>query len=120
MNSIKCFDVAKMVIEEATNRFAPIFKEVSERKDTLQQYCEAIDDLCNQFGGISYEVEVDEIAMTISIRVDCTDIHISGNNKTFLQLAERAITIAFAPGENSKNIIMEFVFPSIWENRSLR
>lgn len=41
MNSIKCFDVAEMVIEEATNRFAPIFKEDTERKDILQQYCEA-------------------------------------------------------------------------------
>ena len=114
MNSIRCFDVAEMVIEEATNRFAPIFKEDPERKDILKQYCEAIDELCSQFGGNSYEVEVDEIEMTISIRVECTDIQISDEKKLFIQLAERAVKHAFTPGEDGKTIIMEYVFPSIW------
>ena len=115
MCNIKCFDIVETVIDEAATRFSPTFHEKEERKAILKQYCEAIDILCNLFVGESIEVEIDEIKMTISIRMECKEIRMDPKNKLFIQLAERAIALNFSPNDDGNGIIIEFVFPSIWE-----
>ena len=115
MCNIKCFDIVESVTDEATTRFSPYFHEHGERKAILKQYCEAIDILCYLFDGESIEVEVDETKLTISIRLKCPEIRMEPKNKLFLQLAERTTALNFYPNENENGIIIEFVFPSIWE-----
>lgn len=115
MSAVKCFDVVESVTEEATQRFAPVFTENQERKDILKQYCEAIDQLIDDISGSSIEVEVDEIKMTISIAIGCEEIIIYPDNDLFYKLAERALVIKFYPDEDDQSMVMEFVFPSIWE-----
>ncbi len=116
MCTIKCFDIVETVTDEATARFSPIFHEHEERKTILKQYCEAIDTLCELYRGESIEVGVNEIKMTISIRMEFQEIRMEPENKLFLQLAERTTTLIFSPNENGNSIIIEFVFPSIWEH----
>ena len=59
MALVNCFDVVEMVTEEATSRFAPLFRENREAKNVLHQYCEVLDALAQEFNGESFEVEVD-------------------------------------------------------------
>lgn len=114
MARINCFDVVKIVTEEATSRFAPLFRENREAKNILHQYCEVLDALAQEFDGESFEVEVDEIQMTIGIKLECPDIVIQSDKHRFYALARRALEIRFSHGEND-TVAVEFVFPSIWE-----
>ena len=112
--SFNCFDVVEMVMEEANIRFAPLFRENREAKDILRQYCDVLDELAQEFGGESFEVEVDEINMTIGIKFECPDIVIPSPTHRFYTLAKRALEIRFSHGEGDMAAV-EFVFPSIWE-----
>lgn len=115
MSTVKCFDVVESVTEEATKRFAPIFRENAERKDILKQYCSALDQLIEDISGNSIEVEVDEIKMTVSVAIGCDEVIIYPDNDLFYKLAERALVMKFYPDEDDQSMVMEFVFPSIWE-----
>lgn len=111
---VKCYDTVSMVIDEATSRFAPLWKENRESKRILAQYCRVIDDLVNEFDGESLEVDVDEIQMTISIKIECQDITLESQKHKYYGLASRAVSFGFSVSNNG-NLVVEFVFPSIWE-----
>ena len=111
---VKCFDAVSMVVDEATAQFAPIWKENKERKQILKQYCDAIDALSNEFGGESFEVDVDDIKMTISIKLECHDMILDSQKHKYYDLAKRALSFGFSVSE-SGNLVVEFVFPRIWE-----
>ena len=114
MALVNWFDVVEMVTEEATSRFAPLFRENREAKNVLHQYCDVLDALAQEFNGESFEVEVDEIQMTIAIKLECPDIVIQSEEHKFYMLAQRALAVRFSHGEND-TVAVEFVFPSIWE-----
>lgn len=112
-NSVKCFDVVSMVTEEATKQFSPIWRANEERLDILKQYCEAIDSVAEEFGGIAYEVEVDDIEMTVSIIMECEGIIITSKKHVLYVLLENAVQFGFSVSE-SGNLAVQFVFPSLW------
>lgn len=114
MSLINCFDTVEMVVEEANKQFAPIWKMNKERYNILKQYCDIIDSLSAEYGGESFEVEIDDIAMTVAITMDCLDMIIDRDNQKFLSLAQRTISIGFSVSEEG-NLAIKFVFPSLWE-----
>ena len=111
---VKCFDAVSTVVDEATSRFAPIWKENKESKRILAQSCGAIDSLSDEFGGESFEVDVDDIKMTITVRLECQDMTLGSQKHKYYDLAQRALSFGFSVSE-SGNLVIEFVFPSIWE-----
>lgn len=115
MANIKCFSVVESVTDEATKRFGAMFHENADRKTILKQYCEAIDKIIDDISGNSIEVDVDEIKMTISIAIGCDEVIVYPEDNLFYQLAERSITIKFYPDEDDGSMVLEFVFPGIWE-----
>lgn len=114
MSFVKCFDAVEMVIEEANKQFAPLWKLDKEKYRILEQYCQAIDSLSDEFGGISYDVEVDDIAMTIAITLECQDMNIQQQSHKYYSLAQRAVTFGFSVSEDG-NLNIRFVFPSVWK-----
>lgn len=111
---VKCFDVLSMVVTEATNQFSPIWKLDEEKYRILEQYCQVIDDLADEFDGVSYDVEIDDIAMTIAITLECQDMNIQTQSHKYYTLAQRAISFGFSVS-NDGNLNMRLVFPSVWE-----
>lgn len=114
MSSIKCFDVANIVIEEATKRFLPLWNVSNDKLNMLKQYCEAIDFLCENFNGTSYTVEVDDIKMFISVTLSCEDIIPENYFLIFYVLSNRGISVRFSVSEDSE-LNVSFLFPSLWE-----
>lgn len=114
MSFVKCFDAVEMVVEEANKQFAPTWKTNKERFKILQQYCDVIDKLSAEYNGESYEVEIDDIAMTIAITMDCSDMVIDHNRHDFLALAQRTISVGFSVSDEGR-LAIKFVFPSLWE-----
>lgn len=114
MSFVKCFDVVEMVVEEANKQFAPFWKMNEERYEILRQYCDAIDSLSSECDGESYEVEIDDVAMTVAITMDCDVMTVDQQNHKFTALAQRTVSIGFSVSEEGK-LAIKFVFPSLWE-----
>ena len=114
MNLVKCFDAVSMVVEEATNQFAPLWGIDSHKYEILEQYCKAIDELASEFSGISYDVGVDEIEMTVQVVLECLDLTVASRKHRFYELAERSLSFGFSTSEDG-NLNVKFVFPSVWE-----
>ena len=114
MAFVKCFDAVSMVCEEATRQFAPLFKLNKEDYSILEEYCKAIDMIAKESGGISYDVEVHDIKMTISVTLECECMIVSEKNHPFLALAERAISFEFSISENGR-LNISYVFPPVWD-----
>lgn len=113
MSFMKCFDAASIVIEDANERFSPLWKTNEERLNIFKRYCEAIDLLSDEFDGESFEIEVDEITMGISVTLECDEIVIESKEHILYELAKGAVRCGFsATGEGT--LLVRFVFPSIW------
>ena len=110
----KSFDVASTVLEEANKRFSPIWKPNNERVAIFQQYCDVVDDLIEEFDGESIDVEVDEIKMTICLRIECADITIKTKSHKYYELMQRTVSFGFE-ATDSDMIALKLVFPSVWE-----
>lgn len=111
---VKCFDIVSMVTEEATSQFAPLWKVNTEKQKVLEQYCEALDELAEEFDGESFEVDVDDIKMTIAITMECEDMTIESSSHKFYALAQRAIALQFFASDDDL-LGVRFTFPSIWD-----
>lgn len=111
---IKCYDVVSMVVEEANERFKPLWAIDKEKLDILREYCNAIDDILKEFGGDAIDVDVDEIRMTISITIECEDLTIESKEHQFHQLVERTIKFGFEKSKEREAMCVNFVFPSVW------
>lgn len=114
MNLIKCYDVASMIIDEANERFKPLWKINDERLDMFKQYCAAIDSLIEEFEAESLDVEVDEITLETTIIMECDEIIIESTNHIFYELAERAVRYGFSVSEDG-SLAVKFVFPTLWD-----
>lgn len=114
MNFVKCFDAVDMVVEEANKQFAPLWRLNKEKYKILGQYCQVIDSLSDEFDGVSYDVEIDDIAMTVAVTLECQDINIQQQSHKYYSLAQRAITFGFSTSEDG-NLNVKFVFQSVWD-----
>lgn len=115
MPEIRCFDITEMVLDEATEQFSPIWVVDEEKKKVLKQYCEALDILSEEFNGQAFEVDVDEVKMTISIKMFCEEITVYEEPHLFYDLGGRALSMSFSYSEEDDTMAVEFVFPSIWK-----
>lgn len=114
MAFIKCFDAVEMVLDEASKQFAPLFREDKEKKNILKTYCDVIDTIAADFHGESFEVEVDDIKMSVTIKLECQDMIIRSAEHPFYELTRHANAVSFSKGDGD-NLCVGFVFPSIWE-----
>lgn len=113
MSEIKCYDVVLWVIDEATERFSPIWEIDNEKLNILRQYCDAMDSIIKEFGGSELTVDVDDIKLTVSIEMVFEDITIQETTHPFYDIAKRAISVSFKQS-NDGDIAVKFVFPSVW------
>lgn len=114
MVNIKCFNIAKAVIDEASDQFGRSWAPRADKLAILKQYCEAIDELAEEFAAEAFDVEVDNVQMTIGIAVECPDMTIESKSHVFYELLERAISVSYSVSPEG-NLVIKFVFPSIWD-----
>lgn len=114
MSFVKCFDVANMVIEDANERFNPLWKINAERLNIFKGYCDAVDSLSKEFDGESFEVEVDEITMEVTVVLECDEVIIEKDDHILYELAKRTVRYGFSVSEDG-NLLVKFVFPGLWD-----
>jgi hypothetical protein len=114
MGKIKCFDIAEMVIDEATKQFKHLAILDNDRVDILKDYCDAIDNLSDEFDGTEINVSVDSINGFVIITLTCEEIIIERISHMFYELVERTVSLKFYETNNGK-LNVEFTFPSLWK-----
>lgn len=113
MNRIKCYDVATMVIDEATNQFGSLWKVSRSRLDDLKESCKLIDELSDESHGVSYDVDIDDRTMDISVTLECEDLITDSKDHTIYSLMNVTKSINMFAHEG--NLCIKFKFGSIWD-----
>lgn len=113
MGFIKCFDVVEMVTDEATKQFGRLFTESNEGKQWLKEYCKKVDTIAEQFNGVSYEVDVDDETMDITISLVCGEFETDKTSTAFHEVMQGAKKVAFKSGDSGE-IQIDFILSGIW------
>ena len=111
---INTFDVLSKVLNEASRQFGGAWKVSQNKLDVLKQYCAAIDLLCKEVDASALEASVDDIKMTISIKVQCPKVVIKTKENLFYMLMSRTVRTDFSQADGE--LLIDFVFPSIWDH----
>lgn len=116
MEEIKCFDIASMVIDEASLKFSPDWKINEEFYGIFKGYCEVVDKTTERSGKESLEVFVDDETKVIEISIVCADYEANNrkNGNLVNALFERAVEVKVLR-VNSDLIKLVLTFPSLWE-----
>ena len=114
MSFIKCYDVTELIIDEATKQFLPMLKENEDKKKTLKKQCNAIDWIAEQLGGVSYEININDVTMRIMISLVCEEFELDKSCSDFLKMIDNTLQIAFKEVDEDY-IQIDFVFDGIWE-----
>lgn len=115
---VKCFDIVSMVVDEQTKELF-LYKLNKEKLDILREYCEAIDTFTERFSVESIGVDVN-LKNHVVITLDCSAPIISDNptKDALTQLFDRAVSVGFST-TNGENVVMELVFPSVWDKKDI-
>lgn len=114
MSFIKCFDVVEMVTTEATKQFGKLLVENNEKKQWLERYCADMDIIAEQFGGVSYEVEVDDETTDITVTLVCGGFETDKSSTVFYKLMQNAKKVTFKSC-NDNEIQIDFILAGIWD-----
>ena len=100
MVNCKCYDVASMVIEEATDKFKDEYALNKYRLKQIEGYCILFDEMCEEFNGDSYTVEIDD-DKDIRITLGCESFIVRDKNSPFYEALKNS-KIAFFSEPSSK------------------
>lgn len=113
MEKIKCFDVVKMVIDEATSQFGVLWKVNPEELRKLNERCEFIDKLSDESNGVSYDVSVDDKTMDISVTLECDELIAENKDHVIYRLMNGSKSINLFAHDG--HLCIKFKFGSIWD-----
>ena len=115
MGFVKCFDVVSMVVEEANNQFGVTWNIDKEKERDLKRVCVNIDFLSDEFNGVAFEVDINEITMDITVSLICAEIIVENASHRLFDVLKCTKRFAIKPAEDLTNTQIDFVFPGIWE-----
>lgn len=112
---VKLSYVLDEVIEDANEDFGSLYKVDEERLRILRQYCDVVDEICQEGRFDSKSIEIDSDNMNVIVEIAGNYLSIYEGRDKFLKLADRAVKYGFrtdGTGEDVK-LIVWFVFPPI-------
>ena len=109
--------ITKDVVDEATERFSPLWKLDLERWDILQDTCEFIDRMLSEADAEEITVEVNEETKQIVYNIVSPYLVAKDRSAATFSLLECAVTTRFYKQEDSGYFVIEMVFPSVWKKR---
>ena len=114
MEYFNCFNIVRLVTDEASTQFSPLFIENSLKQSRLKSQCDYINKIANQYNGISCEIEIDSITMEIRIMLTLADTHLALSINC-PQPVKSEIYL------NEENLIcLDFLVPGIWSKSQPR
>jgi len=117
---IKCFDIAQMVINQASKEFCDKFQQDETKLTDLENKCYIIDAFlepggsfwCNESYGVDVDVDIDTQEIIIGCDFDFCEFRQKDPMYTLMEKANRIIINMSTEHEGA--IRMEMRFPGIW------
>lgn len=113
MPFIKCIDLANDVIDEATERFKPEYRESDGLREEFCDICDIIDDLIEDVLAEGFEVDVDDETKDIIIVVESINLVTYEIDHYFYEAIERCKAFSFSRNGEG-DLVTTFRFPGVW------
>ncbi len=112
------FDTAKEIIDTFSKEHSERLELVSERLDIFAEYCEAIDLIAdyNNAKCVAFKIEDDNDDNTVICKMMLPELVAATSRSLFCDLVARSID--FSVENVEKAVVLTFVFPSLWKEKS--
>lgn len=115
------FDTAKEIIDTFSKEHSKRLELVSERLDIFAEYCEAIDLIAdyNSAKCVAFKIEDDNDDNddnTVICKMMLPELVTATSRSLFCDLVARSID--FSVENVEKAVVLTFVFPSLWKEKS--
>ena len=109
------FDTAKEIIDTFSKEHSKRLELVSERLDIFAEYCEAIDLIAdyNSAKCVAFKIEDNN---TVICKMMLPELVTATSRSLFCDLVARSID--FSVENVEKAVVLTFVFPSLWKEKS--
>lgn len=112
------YEIARMILDEADERFAPLFRPVPVRVDIFRQYCSVLDRMIETLNGESFEIQVDEETMEVHITLCIEKLPELSlrreESRLYRELIRRASAFRITK-DGEERLLLQFTFPSLWD-----
>ena len=112
------FDTAMETIDAFSKEHSERLELVSERLDIFAEYCEAIDLIAdyNSAKCVAFKIEDDNDDNTVICKMMLPELVAVTSRSLFCDLVARSID--FSAENVEKAVVLTFVFPSLWKEKS--
>lgn len=112
------FDTAMEIIDTFSKEHSKRLELVSERLDIFAEYCEAIDLIAdyNSAKCVAFKIEDDNDDNTVICKMMLPELVTATSRSLFCDLVARSID--FSVENVEKAVVLTFVFPSLWKEKS--
>lgn len=110
---VTCLDATNMLLDEATERFKPLFNINNSKAEALRKKCVLIDKMVSMFDCDSLDVDIDEITMNISFTFVCEDFEVSRNDVWFINVLKDAKIVEIDRADDL-HIKLKIVYSGVW------
>lgn len=112
------FDTAKEIIDTFSKEHSKRLELVSESLDIFAEYCEAIDLIAdyNSAKCVAFKIEDDNDDNTVICKMMLPELVTATSRSLFCDLVARSID--FSVENVEKAVVLTFVFPSLWKEKS--
>lgn len=112
------FDTAMEIIDAFSKEHSERLELVSERLDIFAEYCEAIDLIAdyNSAKCVAFKIEDDNDDNTVICKMMLPELVAATSRSLFCDLVARSID--FSVENVEKAVVLTFVFPSLWKEKS--
>lgn len=114
MIRIKCFNIAKQVIEEATSQSGGEMQIDDDRYNNFKAFCDKVDIVAGMIGATAMSVEVYEPDFNIGIEVECDEDITDSQHAAIRATLGDIEGVYFANGEEG-NYIVGVIHPGVWK-----
>ncbi|GEM_PF-2453817 len=112
------FDTAMEIIDTFSKEHSERLELVSERLDIFAEYCEAIDLIAdyNSAKCVAFKIDDDSDDNTVICKMMLPELVAVTSRSLFCDLVARSID--FSVENVEKAVVLTFVFPSLWKEKS--
>lgn len=112
------FDTAMEIIDTFSKEHSERLELISERLDIFAEYCEAIDLIAdyNSAKCVAFKIEDDNDDNTVICKMMLPELVAATSRSLFCDLVARSID--FSVENVEKVVVLTFVFPSLWKEKS--
>lgn len=118
MGDSNSFDTAMEIIDAFSKEHSERLELVSERLDIFAEYCEAIDLIAdyNSAKCVAFKIDDDNDDNTVICKMMLPELVAVTSRSLFCDLVARSID--FSVENVEKAVVLTFVFPSLWKEKS--